>query len=157
MAYRVFFSHSLAWGDELLLAQRCSQLLEHHGVECHVALRTWKFGPSVIEDLEQAIDSADCVLAIVMIDGGATSYVNQELGIARARGKPVIVIAENSAYLGPLREKAPDALVVEFEAPEKCAKGLISRLDALGVDERIATTLFWLVMAALGEIYISRS
>ena len=157
MAYNVFVSHSLAWGNDLLIAQICRQLGERHGVECHVALRTWKFGPASIPELEDAIASADCVLAIVTNDGTASSYVNQELGIARTRRKPVIAIAEDSAYLSPLLEKAPDALIVDFESPEKCAEGLVSRLGALSVDKRIATTLFWVVIAALGQIYISRS
>jgi hypothetical protein len=156
MAYTVFVSHSLAWGDELLIAQMCTQLRQHHGLQCRIAVRTWKFGPSVIEPLENEIDAADCVLAMIMNDGTAASYVNQELGIARARRKPVIAIAENSAYLGPLLEKVPETHVIDLDSPRECAVGLYARLAALDTESRIVVALFWAVIATLGEIFVSR-
>lgn len=156
MAYTVFVSHSLAWGDELLMAQMCSQLRQHHGVECQIAMRTWKFGLSVITPLENAISSAECVLALVMNDGTATSYVNQELGIACARRKPVIALVENSAHLSPLIEKVPDLRVIEFESPGECATGLLTNLAALPAERRIIVALYWAVIATLGMIFVSR-
>lgn len=157
MAYTVYVSHSLAWGDELLMAQMCRQLEQNHGVVCHIARRTWKFGPSVITELENAIMSADCVLAIVMNDGTASSYVNQELGIAHTRSKPVIAMAENSAFLAPLLKKVPDALIIDLDAPEECATGLFAQLVTLKAEKRIIVALMWAVTATLGEIFISRN
>ncbi len=157
MAYTVFVSHSVAWGDELLMAQMCAQLKQNHGVECHIARRTWKFGPSVITELEDAITSADCVLAIVMNDGTASSYVNQELGVARAQNKPVIAIAENSAFLTPLLKKVPDALIIRLDSPDECATGLFSHLVTLKAEKPVTVALFWAVIATLGEIFISRN
>src|SRR5262245_58967826 len=133
MSWTVFVSHSLAWGDDLLVAQMCEQLRKHHGVDCRMARRTWKVGPSVIGELEDDIGSADCVLALIMNDGTALSYVNQELGIAVARKKPVIGVAERSAYLGPLLAKVPDFVVVSLDAPHECASDLHSRLSTLNV------------------------
>jgi hypothetical protein len=156
MAYTVFVSHSVAWGDELLMAQMCGQLKQNHGVECHISLRNWKVGPSVIDELENAIMSADCVLAIVMNDGTAASYVNQELGIARTRSKPVIAIAESSAHLTPLLERIPDALVIELDSPAQCATGLFSCLSTLKAERSVIIALFWAVTATLGEIFVSR-
>jgi hypothetical protein len=91
-----------------------------------------------------------------MSDGTEASYINLELGIARDLGKPVIAIAEDSAYLGPLLEKVPDLLVIELGAPEECAVGLFSLLSALKTEQRVIVALFWAVIATLGEIFASR-
>lgn len=152
----MFFSHSLAWGDELLFAQLCGQLRRHHGLVCNVARRNWKVGPDIIAELEEAIGTTDCLLAMVMNDGTATSYVNQEVGIARAMHKPVIGIAEKSAYLSPLFAKIPDLLVLSFDSPRDVAAELYSRLATLGNEERVTAALFWIVMGTLGAIHATR-
>jgi len=154
--YAVFVSHSLAWGDELLISQLCGQLRRYHGLVCHIARRNWKFGPSIITELEDAIRSTDCVLAIMMNDGSATSYVNQEVGVARAMRKPVIGIAEKSAHLSPLFQKIPDLLVLDFESPAGFPGELYSRLATLRNEPRVTAALFWVLIGALGGIFASR-
>jgi hypothetical protein len=156
MAYTLFVSHSVAWGDELLLAQVCGHLRERGELACHVARRNWKFGPSVIVELEEAIGSADCVLALVMNDGTAASYVNQEVGIAHRLGKPVIGISERSAHVSPLAEKVPDLVTVDLDSPQECAAELFARLAALEAAPRIVTVVSWIVLATLAQIYVSR-
>jgi hypothetical protein len=156
MDYAVFVSHSLAWGDELLFAQLCSQLRRHHGLVCHVARRNLDFGPHILAELEEPIRSTDCVLAIVMNDGTATKFVTQEVDIARAMGKPVIGIAEQSAYISPLFEKIPDLLAISFDLPGDLAAKLYERLLTLRVEQRATAALFWVIMATLGAIYATR-
>jgi hypothetical protein len=156
-AYSVFISHSLGWGDDLLIAQACEQLGKRHGVDCRMALRTWKVGPSAIGELEERIAAVDCVLAVVTNDGTAASYVNQELGIANARRKPVVAIIETSVYMDPLLDKVPDLIPVNFEAPpDEFAHSLFSRLAALDADPRVAIALYWAAIATVGEIFLSR-
>ena len=151
-------SHSLGWGDDLLIAQACEQLRARHGVSCRMALRNWKVGRSVIGELEAQIAAADCVIAIVTNHGTATSYVNQELGIAIARGKPVVAIVEVSAHMDPLLEKVPDLVPVDFDAPpDAFARPLFARLAALAAGRRVVIALYWAVIATLGEIYLSRA
>jgi nucleoside 2-deoxyribosyltransferase len=156
MAYQLFVSHSVAWGDELLIAQFCEQAQKRGQVSCHVARRNWKFGPSVIFELEDAIQSADCVLAIVMNDGSATSYVNQELGIARRLGKPIIAIVEESPDRSPLVEKVPDLLVVNLDSPDECAANLFRLLAALEAARPTLVAVAWIILATLGQIFVSR-
>lgn len=156
MAYSLFISHSVAWGDEMLIAQLCGQVQKRGEVSCSVARRNWKFGPSVIVELEQSIEAADCVLAIVMNDGTATSYVNQELGIARRLGKPIIGIAEESVHRSPLVEKVPDLLVVRLDSPEDCAVKVFSRMTTLEAGRPVVVALSWIILATLAQIFVSR-
>ena len=156
MDHVVFISHSLAWGDDLLIAQLCGQLRSHHGLVCDIARRNWEFGAAIVPDLEDEIRSTDCVLAIVMNDGTANRDVIQEVSVARVLGKPVIGIAEKSAYLSPLLEKIPDLVVVDLGSPRIIAGELYSRLATLGNARRVTAALFWVLIATLGEIFASR-
>jgi hypothetical protein len=155
MSYTLFVSHSVAWGDELLIAQLCGQVRKRE-IACHVARRNWKFGPSVIVELEETIAAADGVLAIVMNDGTAASYVNQELGIARRLGKPVIALVEETAHPSPLLEKVPDLVLVNPDAPDECAITLFSRLATFEADRRVRVALSWLILGTLGWIFMGR-
>jgi hypothetical protein len=156
MPYTLFISHSLAWGDELLVAQLCAQVQRRDGLACRVARRNWKVGPAAIIELEDAVQSADCILALLMNDGTAASYVNLELGIARRLGKPVVAIAEKSAHVAPLAEKATDLVMVSLDAPRECATGVFARLSTLAAERRIVVALSWIILATLAEIFVTR-
>ena len=89
MAFRVFLSYSLD-PDEMALAWRLQTLAAAHGIEMtvpdHGAGRT-ALGLAAVQ---QAIDRAECVLAIITAATG--ELVQEELAYAVARRKLVIPI-----------------------------------------------------------------
>lgn len=85
MAFRVFLSYSLD-PTEMALAWRLQTLAAAHGIEMFVP----QPGAATTSATQQAIDRAECVLAI--ISTAASQMVQHELGYALERGKLVIPI-----------------------------------------------------------------
>jgi nucleoside 2-deoxyribosyltransferase len=104
MAFRVFLSHSLD-PAEMSLAWRLQTLAAAHGIEMYVPQHgAEKVAPSAAT-VEQAIDRADCVLAI--INTAANQMVRNELGYALERRKLVIPIVRT--------DLADPAFVAQFQ------------------------------------------
>lgn len=93
MPYSVFISHSAAPQDESFITSLAA-FLQSVGVECNVARRDWKFGSSIVDDLESVIRGSDCVFAVVLAGGTQLAYVNQELGIAMDMSRRIYPAAE---------------------------------------------------------------
>jgi nucleoside 2-deoxyribosyltransferase len=89
MAFRVFLSYSLD-PAEMALAWRLQTLAAAHGIEMYVPHPGADTGAPRAATAQKAIDSADCVLAI--ITAAANQMVQSELGYALERGKLVIPI-----------------------------------------------------------------
>jgi hypothetical protein len=87
MAFRVFLSYSLDSG-EMALAWRLQTLAAAHGIEMYVPQQ--ETGKAGAVSVQQAIDRADCVLAIITI--AANQTVQNELSYALERRKLVIPI-----------------------------------------------------------------
>ena len=89
MAFRVFLSYSLE-PAEVALAWRLQTLAAAHGIEMYVPQHgNGSVTPGAVT-VQQAIDRADCVLAI--ITSAANPAVLGELGYAQDRRKLVIPI-----------------------------------------------------------------
>src|ERR1700733_10702278 len=89
MAFRVFLSYSLDL-PEMALAWRLQTLAAAHGIEMSVPQHgVGKAAPGAVT-VQQAIDRADCVLAI--ITSTASQMVQDELAYALERRKIVIPI-----------------------------------------------------------------
>jgi nucleoside 2-deoxyribosyltransferase len=89
MAFRVFLSYSLD-PAEMALAWRLQTLAAAHGIEMYVPQHGNGAAAPGAVTVQQAIDRADCVLAILTI--AASQMVQNELGYALERRKLVIPI-----------------------------------------------------------------
>ena len=99
MAFRVFLSYSLD-PAEIALAWRLQTLAAAHGIEMYVPQHgAGNNGPGA-GTMEQAIDRADCVLAIITT--AASQMVQNELGYALEREKLVIPIVRTDLAGNPL-------------------------------------------------------
>lgn len=147
MAFRVFLSHSLD-ASEIALAWRLQTLAAAHGIEMYVPPNGAASSPSASESVQQAIDRADCVLAIITTLPSPT--VQHELRYALDRGTLVIPIvrADLVGQLLPARfprvftfapSENPGAVetqIVEFLKDQRLTKEkqqTIGALAALGL------------------------
>jgi hypothetical protein len=89
MAFRVFLSYSLD-PTEMALAWRLQTLAAAHGIEMYVPQNGVAPAASRTATVQQAIDSADCVMAIITT--AANQMVQSDLGYALDHGKLVIQI-----------------------------------------------------------------
>ena len=99
MPFRVFLSYSLD-PAEMALAWRLQTLAAAHGIEMYVPRHGNGSAPSGTAPVQQAIDRADCVLAI--ITAAASQMVQHELSYALERKKIVIPIVRADLAGHPL-------------------------------------------------------
>jgi hypothetical protein len=147
MAFRVFLSYSLDRA-EMALAWRLQTLAAAHGIEMYVP-QHGNGGPAAgVAPVQQAIDRADCVLAIITAAAG--QMVQLELRYALERQKLVIPIVRADLAGHPLLAGFPrvftfspldnpgpvESQIVEFLKEQKLTKDkqqTIGALTALGL------------------------
>jgi hypothetical protein len=104
MAFRVFLSYSLD-PTEMALAWRLQTLAAAHGIEMYVPQHgAGTVAPGAVT-VQQAIDRADCVLAIITT--AASQMVQNELSYALERKKLVIPIVRTDLAGHPLLAAFP--------------------------------------------------
>jgi len=99
MAFRVFLSYSLD-PAELALAWRLQTLAAAHGIEMYVPQHGNGGAAAGAATVQQAIDRADCVLAIITT--AVSQIVQHELRYALKRQKLVIPIVRTDLAGHPL-------------------------------------------------------
>jgi len=99
MPFRVFLSYSLD-PTEMALAWRLQTLAAAHGIEMYVPQHGNGGGAAGGVTVQQAIDRADCVLAIITTT--ASQMVQHELGYALKNKKLVIPIVRTDLAGHPL-------------------------------------------------------
>ena len=100
MAFRVFLSHSLDPAEQAL-AWRLQTLAAAHGIEMFVPHRDGSHPSlSALTSVHQAIDRADCVMAIITARPNAS--VQSELRYALGKPRPVIPIVSTELRGHPL-------------------------------------------------------
>lgn len=104
MAFRVFLSYSLD-PNETALAWRLQTLAAAHGIEMYVPQHAGRMPAPGAVSVEQAIDRADCVLAIITTT--ASQMVQNELSYALERGKLTIPIVRTDLGDHPLLAQFP--------------------------------------------------
>ncbi|MCC6392022.1 MAG: toll/interleukin-1 receptor domain-containing protein [Bryobacterales bacterium] len=104
MAFRVFLSYSLDPAD-MALAWRLQTLAAAHGIEMYVPQHAGAMPAPEVATVEQAIDRADCILAIITT--AATPMVQRELNYALEREKLVIPIVRTDLAGHPLLARFP--------------------------------------------------
>jgi TIR domain len=147
MAFRVFLSYSLD-PAEMALAWRLQTLAAAHGIEMFVPQHGAKVVPPGGVTMQQAIDRADCVLAIITT--AASQMVQHELRYALDHRKLVIPIVRTDLAGHPLLAQFPrvftfspwdnpgtvETQIVEFLKEQRLTKDkqqTIGALAALGL------------------------
>ena len=147
MPFRVFLSYSLD-PAEMALAWRLQTLAAAHGIEMFVPQHVGTVPTNGAVAVEQAIDRADCVMAIITTP--ATQMVQNELSYALEQGKLVIPIVRTDLAGHPLLARFPmvftfspydnpgavETQIVEFLKQQQLTKDkqrTIGALAALGL------------------------
>jgi len=142
MAFRVFLSYSLD-PAEMALAWRLQTLAAAHGIEMYVPQHGAGIAAQGTVTVEQAIDRADCVLAIITT--AASQMVQNELRYALEHGKLVIPIVRTDLAGNPLLAQFPrvfkfspwdnpgtvETQIVEFLKEQQLTKGSLQTIGAL--------------------------
>lgn len=97
MALNVFISHSF---KDMKLLDRLNSALSTMDVEPYVAEADPRYGESLPEKIEHAIDSAHAVIVILTKEASISASVNQEIGYAKKAKKLIIAIVEEDANVG---------------------------------------------------------
>ncbi len=147
MAFRVFLSYSLD-PTEMALAWRLQTLAAAHGIEMYVPQHGAGTNGPEAATVQQAIDRADCVLAIITT--ATSQLVQNELGYALERKKLVIPIVRTDLAGHPIMARFPrvftfspwdnpgtvESQIVEFLKGQQLTKDkqqTIGALAALGL------------------------
>ena len=142
MAFRVFLSYSLD-PAEMALAWRLQTLAAAHGIEMYVPQHGAGIAAQGAVTVEQALDRADCVLAIITT--AASQMVQNELRYALDHGKLVIPIVRTDLAGNPLLAQFPrvfkfspwdnpgtvETQIVEFLKEQQITKGSLQTIGAL--------------------------
>lgn len=96
--FSIFISHSTA---DLSLVSTLSDWLRRCGISAYVAEVSPEYGEKLSQKVARAIDSCDCVIAILTQSGTKSQWVSWELGYARKAGKPIIPIVEKGTDVKP--------------------------------------------------------
>ncbi len=142
MAFRVFLSYSLD-PAEMSLAWRLQTLAAAHGIEMYVPQHGAGAPVQAAMTVKQAIDGADCVLAIITT--AASQVVHDELRYALEQRKLVIPIVRTDLASHPLLAQFPrvfkfspsdnpgtvETQIVEFLKEQQLTKGNLQTIGAL--------------------------
>jgi len=91
MAFTVFLSHST---KDLDIVNELAKWLRLNGVVVHIASSQIQAGEPLSKKVSSLLESSDCVLAILTLNGARSEWVNQEIGYAIRRGILVVPVVE---------------------------------------------------------------
>ncbi len=142
VAFRVFLSYSLD-PAEMALAWRLQTLAAAHGIEMYVPQHVVGASEPEAVTVQQAIDRADCVLAIITT--AASQMVQNELAYALEHRKLVIPIVRTDLAGHPLLARFPriftfspwdnpgavETQIVEFLKEQQLTKDKAQTIGAL--------------------------
>lgn len=134
---QVFLSHAAQDSEHVAIVRRQIEAL---GVDVYMAEHDPKPGASIAAKVEQAL--AECHVFVVLITTASISsaYVQQEIGLARAFGKPIFPIVDKAVdktALGILSEV--EHLELELSDPTEALAKMSASLQPL-VLAQVATT-----------------
>jgi hypothetical protein len=154
MAFRVFLSHSLDPAEQPL-AYRLQTLAAAHGIEMFVPVRGGapRSAPT-LEAVHEAIDRADCVLAI--ITAGASANVRRELHYALSKSKLVIPIVRSDLTGHPLLLPFRRIFIFSpWDNPGKVESDIVEFLREQKIDKEKQQAIGALAALGLGLLVLS--
>jgi len=143
VTYSVFVSHCMAREDSPIIEDFVGRL-RGRGMAPYLAERDPQPGRHLSSKILERIRQSDLVTVFWTRSGSASEWVNQEIGAARAEGKPVVPLVEKGVRIGGLLEGIER---VEFDrddpdsALSSLERFLAGRRDAKEARER--ETEFW--------------
>ncbi len=152
MAFRVFLAHKASLGDSPLVTA-IQDVLKEIDVECFVAENYREPGKLITEKVEEAILSCNVVIALWTEAGAASAFVNQEIGFARGRRKPVIPFVEAGVKLKGVLY-GMDVIEFSKDAVEKAAESLVDFVDGLKLEESQKQIVMAICLVALGALVL---
>jgi nucleoside 2-deoxyribosyltransferase len=159
MAFKVFLSYGVD-PDEQAIVWRLQTLAAAHGLELYVPSRPGFSVPSskravLLQDqIRNAIDACDCVLAIITVKTGAA--VEKELNYALAKTKLIIPIVEMSvqdhSLLGRLQ---PILRFSRLDPPGRIENEVVAFLSQQRMDKEKRQAVGALVAIGMGLLLLS--
>jgi hypothetical protein len=125
----VFLSHSC---DDLKHVALVKRQIEALGVHVYLAEHDLRPGTSIAAKVQEAIKRCHAVVVLITGNSIDSSFVQQEVGIARAFEKPIVPIVENGidvSRLGILREV--EYLELDLASPEEALAKISACLQPL--------------------------
>jgi hypothetical protein len=110
-SFSVFISHSMKDADHV---EQVRRQLDALGIQAWLAEFDPRPGTSVLEKIESMLPKCDAVVFLITTNSIDSAYVQQEVGLARAHGIPMV----------PLVDKRVDTSRL----------GLLSELEWIGID-----------------------
>lgn len=152
MAFKVFLSHS-AEAEERPIVWRLQTLAASHGIEVYVPQRSGR-AAVVPAAVRNAIDRADCILAI--ITHRISSAVENELNYALGRGKIIIPIVKTGITDAALLRSFPRVFKYSsWENPGKVETEVIEFLRQKKLSKEAQMAIAALVAIGLGLLVLS--
>lgn len=91
MAYQIFLSHSSSDGD---IVDQIKRTLKKRGIKVYDFSENTNLGKSINKKIGKAIENSNAVVVLITEEGQTSSWVNAEIGYAKAKDKQIIPIVE---------------------------------------------------------------
>jgi hypothetical protein len=127
-AYRVFVSHSMR-PDDLKIVYDAAQQLQTTGIHCYFAERDVRPGGPLPAKIAEAIEDSNSVVAFLTEGGTASAFVNQEVGLALGRLKPIVPVVEKG-LLAPGFLAGVEFIELDRSDPQPAIQRLTAYLSA---------------------------
>lgn len=132
MSLTVFISHCMSVEDEPIVRE-IGLRLTRKGLTAYLAERDLQPGRPLSEKILARIEESDLVAVVWTRAGASSTYVNQEIGAAKAAGKLVVPIVEKGVRPGAMLEGI-ERVEFERDKPETALESLESYL--VGIEQR---------------------
>jgi hypothetical protein len=135
----VFLSHATVDRGHVSLVQRQIEAL---GVNVYLAEHDPKPGTSIAIRVEEALKRCHVVVVLITSNSVNSAYVQQEVGIARAHGKPIIPLVDKSvdpSTLGMLSEV--ERLELDVHQPAEALAKMSASLQPMVLAQVSATNV----------------
>jgi hypothetical protein len=150
MAFRVYLSHSLD-PAESALAWRLQTLAVAYGIEMYVPNYGLTPAPGVLS-IQNAIDRADCVLAIITT--AASANVQNELRYALDKRKLVVPIVRSDIEVHPIAQFPRVFKFSPWEDPGAIETHIVEFLKGQQVDKEKQQAISALAAVGLGLLVL---
>lgn len=147
MAYRVFISHNSADLDSVRRLAAKARLV---GVEAYTYEADPQLGRYLKTKIQERIGQCDALVVLLTTSGQAAPYVQQEIGVALAKGKVVVPIVEKGVEaraLGMLQ--GVEYVVLDPVNPDLAFETVARRLGELYRQKRDNQAGIWVAVAGL--------
>jgi hypothetical protein len=152
MAFKVFLSYSTD-PEEQVIVWRLQTLAAAHGIHFYVPHRQASHKLGLPDEVRNAIDQSDCVLAI--ITSRTAPAVEKELGYALGKKKPIIPIIEETVDDSGLLPGLPRFKFSRYGPPGQIESQVVTFLKQYSISKEQGQAVGALVAIGLGLFLLS--